>query len=206
MENKVLEISHLRKTYGKNKVAVEDLSLDVCAGDIYGFIGQNGAGKTTTLRAVTGILGFDSGEIRICGVSVKDDPVRCKAVIAKYADMFRISGDLGSLVSAYSHGMKQKLALIGALMHAPKLIVLDEPFVGLDPEAAFKLKQVFREMCDAGSAIFFSTHVLDVAEKLCNKIAIIKGGKLIASGNIDDVRGDTSLEDVFMEVLEKDAR
>lgn len=243
MEKKILEISHLRKTYGKNKVAVDDLSLDVCAGDIYGFIGQNGAGKTTTLRAVTGILGFDAGDIRICGVSVKDDPVLCKSVtayipdnpdlyefltgiqylnfmgdmygvektvrqerIAKYADMFRIAGDLGSLVSAYSHGMKQKLALIGALMHAPKLIVLDEPFVGLDPEAAFKLKQVFREMCDAGSAIFFSTHVLDVAEKLCNKIAIIKGGKLIASGNIDDVRGDTSLEDVFMEVLEKDAR
>ena len=243
MEKKILEIRHLRKVYGKNKVAVDDLSLDVCAGDIYGFIGQNGAGKTTTLRAVTGILGFDAGDILIDGISVKGDPVRCKSVtayipdnpdlyefltgiqylnfmgdmygvektvrqerIAKYADMFRISGDLGSLVSAYSHGMKQKLALIGALMHAPKLIVLDEPFVGLDPEAAFKLKQVFREMCDAGSAIFFSTHVLDVAEKLCNKIAIIKSGKLIASGNIDDVRGDTSLEDVFMEVLEKDAR
>ena len=128
------------------------------------------------------------------------------ARIEKYADMFRIAGDLGSLVSAYSHGMKQKLAIIGALLHAPKLMVLDEPFVGLDPEAAFKLKQVFREMCDAGSAIFFSTHVLDVAEKLCNKIAIIKGGKLMASGDIDAVRGDESLESVFMEVLEKDAR
>ena len=233
----------LSKSYGKGKKAVDDLSLDVYAGDIYGFIGQNGAGKTTTLRAVTGILEFDDGEIFIDGKSVKKQPVACKAVTAyipdnpdlyeyltgiqylnfigdmfnvgkaersarieKYADMFRIAGDLGSLVSAYSHGMKQKLAIIGALLHAPKLMVLDEPFVGLDPEAAFKLKQVFREMCDAGSAIFFSTHVLDVAEKLCNKIAIIKGGKLMASGDIDAVRGDESLESVFMEVLEKDAR
>ena len=122
--------------------------------------------------------------------------------IEKYAQMFRIQGDLGSLIGAYSHGMKQKLAVTGALLHEPKLMLLDEPFVGLDPEAAFKLKQVFREMCDAGSAIFFSTHVLDVAEKLCNKIAIIKGGKLIAHGDIDAVRGDESLENVFMEVLE----
>ena len=243
MENKILEIKNLSKSYGKDKKAVDDLSLDVYAGDIYGFIGQNGAGKTTTLRAVTGILDFDAGEIFIDGKSVKQQPVACKAVTAyipdnpdlyeyltgvqylnfigdmfgvdkalrrerveKYAAMFRIEGDLGSLIGAYSHGMKQKLAIIGALLHAPRLMVLDEPFVGLDPEAAFKLKQVFREMCAAGSAIFFSTHVLDVAEKLCNKIAIIKGGKLIASGDIDAVRGDESLEAVFMEVLESDAR
>ncbi len=243
MENKILEIRNLTKSYGKDKKAVDGLSLDVYAGDIYGFIGQNGAGKTTTLRAVTGILDFDAGEIYIDGKSVKQQPVACKAVTAyipdnpdlyeyltgvqylnfigdmfgvdkalrrerveKYAAMFRIEGDLGSLIGAYSHGMKQKLAIIGALLHAPKLMVLDEPFVGLDPEAAFKLKQVFREMCAAGSAIFFSTHVLDVAEKLCNKIAIIKGGKLIASGDIDAVRGDESLEAVFMEVLESDAR
>lgn len=243
MENKILEIKNLSKSYGKDKKAVDGLSLDVYAGDIYGFIGQNGAGKTTTLRAVTGILDFDAGEIYIDGKSVKQQPVACKAVTAyipdnpdlyeyltgvqylnfigdmfgvdkalrrerveKYAAMFRIEGDLGSLIGAYSHGMKQKLAIIGALLHAPKLMVLDEPFVGLDPEAAFKLKQVFREMCAEGSAIFFSTHVLDVAEKLCNKIAIIKGGKLIASGDIDAVRGDESLEAVFMEVLESDAR
>ena len=243
MENKILEIKNLSKSYGKDKKAVDGLSLDVYVGDIYGFIGQNGAGKTTTLRAVTGILDFDAGEIYIDGKSVKQQPVACKAVTAyipdnpdlyeyltgvqylnfigdmfgvdkalrrerveKYAAMFRIEGDLGSLIGAYSHGMKQKLAIIGALLHAPKLMVLDEPFVGLDPEAAFKLKQVFREMCAAGSAIFFSTHVLDVAEKLCNKIAIIKGGKLIASGDIDAVRGDESLEAVFMEVLESDAR
>lgn len=243
MKEKILEIRHLGKSYGNGKKAVDDLSLDVYAGDIYGFIGQNGAGKTTTLRSVTGILEFEEGEIFIDGKSVKKQPVACKAVTAyipdnpdlyefltgiqylnfigdmfgveksargarieKYAEMFRIAGDLGSLVSSYSHGMKQKLAIIGALLHAPKLMVLDEPFVGLDPEAAFKLKQVFREMCDAGSAIFFSTHVLDVAEKLCNKIAIIKNGKLMASGDIDAVRGDESLEAVFMEVLESDAR
>ena len=243
MKEKILEIRHLGKSYGNGKKAVDDLSLDVYAGDIYGFIGQNGAGKTTTLRSVTGILEFEEGEIFIDGKSVKKQPVACKAVTAyipdnpdlyefltgiqylnfigdmfgveksargarieKYAEMFRIAGDLGSLVSSYSHGMKQKLAIIGALLHAPKLMVLDEPFVGLDPEAAFKLKQVFREMCDAGSAIFFSTHVLDVAEKLCNKIAIIKNGKLMASGDIEAVRGDESLETVFLEVLENDAR
>ena len=238
--NEVLRISHLSKTYGKDKRAVDDLSLTVCEGDIYGFIGQNGAGKTTTLRSVAGILPFDAGEIVIGGKSVVRDPVACKQItayipdnpdlydfltgiqylnyigdvfgveralraerISKYAKMFRIDGDLGSLIGAYSHGMKQKLAVTSALLHAPKLMVLDEPFVGLDPEAAFKLKQVFREMCDAGSAIFFSTHVLDVAEKLCNKIAIIKNGKLIADGDIEQVRGDESLEAVFMEVLER---
>lgn len=236
----ILQIDHLSKTYAGGKKAVDDLSLRVCEGDIYGFIGQNGAGKTTTLRAVTGILPFDAGEITIDGMSVKEQPVSCKAKLAyipdnpdlyeyltgvqylnyigdifgvekslrrerieKYAEMFRIKDDLGSLIGSYSHGMKQKLAIIAALLHAPRLMILDEPFVGLDPEAAFKLKQVFREMCEEGSAIFFSTHVLDVAEKLCNKIAIIKGGKLIADGDIDTVRGDESLEEVFMEVLEK---
>lgn len=236
----VLEIKHFSKSYSKTKRAVDDLSLEVSAGDIFGFIGQNGAGKTTTLRAVTGVMDFTEGEIFIAGRSVKADPVACKSVTAyipdnpdlydfltgvqylnyiadifgitqadrkerieKYADMFRIRGDLGSLIGSYSHGMKQKLAVIGALLHEPKLFVLDEPFVGLDPEAAFRLKEVFKEMCSKGSAIFFSTHVLDVAEKLCNKIAIIKGGKLVACGDIETVRGDESLESVFMEVLEK---
>lgn len=235
----ILQIEHLTKVYSGGKKAVDDLSLTVCEGDIYGFIGQNGAGKTTTLRAVTGILPFDGGNITIDGLSVSENPVECKAKIAyipdnpdlyeyltgvqylnyigdiygvnqeerrsrieKYADMFRIKGDLGSLIGAYSHGMKQKLAVIAALIHTPRLMVLDEPFVGLDPEAAFKLKEVFREMCREGSAIFFSTHVLDVAEKLCNKIAIIKNGRLMADGDIEAVRGDESLEDVFMEVLE----
>lgn len=239
MQNKILEIKNFSKTYPGGKRAVDGLSLDICAGDIYGFIGQNGAGKTTTLRAVSGILQFDEGEILIDGNSVKAQPVLCKSIsayipdnpdiyefltgtqylnyiadifrvdqktrsekIVKYADMFRILDDLGKLVSSYSHGMKQKLVIISALLHSPKLLILDEPFVGLDPEAAFKLKSVFKEICGQGFAIFFSTHVLDVAEKLCNKIAIIKGGKLIACGDTDEVRGDSSLEKVFMEVLE----
>lgn len=235
----ILRIQNFSKTYGGNKKAVEDLSLEIEAGDIYGFIGQNGAGKTTTLRAVSGILDFEQGEIYIDGHNVKKEPVVCKSICAyipdnpdiydfltgtqylnyiadifrvdqrtraerilKYADMFRIRDDLGKLISSYSHGMKQKLVIISALVHSPKLLILDEPFVGLDPEAAFKLKNVFKEMCEQGSAIFFSTHVLDVAEKLCNKIAIIKGGKIIASGNIEEVRGNSSLETVFMEILE----
>lgn len=243
MEKPILEIEGLTKIYTKAKRAVDGLTLTVCAGDIYGFIGQNGAGKTTTLRAVAGILPFEEGEIRIDGHSVRSDPVACKQVTAyipdnpdlyefltgiqflnfiadmfgveknlrserieRYANLFRIADDLGSLIGTYSHGMKQKTALIGALLHEPKLILLDEPFVGLDPEAAFRLKQVFRELCDKGSAIFFSTHVLDVAEKLCNKIAIIKGGRLIASGDTQTVRGDESLEQVFLEVLADDAR
>ena len=243
MEKIILDIQGLTKTYGKTKKAVDGLTLSVCAGDIYGFIGQNGAGKTTTLRSVAGILPFDEGEIYIDGHSVKAEPVACKQITAyipdnpdlyefltgvqflnfmgdmfgveknvrtqriqQYAEMFRIAGDLGSPIGSYSHGMKQKIALIGALLHEPKLILLDEPFVGLDPEAAFKLKQVFHELCEKGSAIFFSTHVLDVAEKLCNKIAIIKGGRLIAGGDTEAVRGDESLETVFLEVLADDAR
>lgn len=235
----ILRIQNFSKTYGGNKKAVEDLSLEIEAGDIYGFIGQNGAGKTTTLRAVSGILDLEQGEIYIDGHNVKKEPVVCKSIcayipdnpdiydfltgtqylnyiadifrvdqrtraerIVKYADMFRIRDDLGKLISSYSHGMKQKLVIISALVHSPKLLILDEPFVELDPEAAFKLKNVFKEMCEQGSAIFFSTHVLDVAEKLCNKIAIIKGGKIIASGNIEEVRGNSSLETVFMEILE----
>lgn len=124
--------------------------------------------------------------------------------IRKYGDLLGITKNLGDLVSSYSHGMKQKLAIISAFIHLPKLLVLDEPFVGLDPEAAFNLKKMMHELCDNGGAIFFSTHVLDVAEKLCNKIAIIKAGKLIASGRTEDVRGNNSLEEVFLEVAAHD--
>ena len=235
----MLEIIHFSKTYKGNKKAVDDLNLTVEAGDIYGFIGHNGAGKTTTIRAVVGVMEFEEGDIRIDGVSVKEDPVACKkvtayipdnpdlydhltgiqylnfiadvftvprqerqALIQKYADLLEITPNLGDLISSYSHGMKQKLAVISALIHSPKLLVLDEPFVGLDPKAAHTLKQIMHELCQKGSAIFFSTHVLDVAEKLCNKIAIIKGGKLIACGGIDEVKGNQSLEDVFMELID----
>lgn len=232
----MLKISHLTKTYGEKK-AVDDLSLHIAPGEIYGFIGHNGAGKTTTLKASVGILSFDAGEIKIDGISIKENPIECKkriayipdnpdlyeymtgikylnfisdifgvgaeerkARIAKYADMFEITQDLANPISAYSHGMKQKLAIISAWIHNPKLIIMDEPFVGLDPKAAHLLKGMMREVCDDGGAIFFSTHVLEVAEKLCDKVAIIKSGKLIKSGTMEEVKGDSSLEDVFLEL------
>lgn len=234
----MLKIEHLTKQYGEKK-AVDDLSLHIEAGEIYGFIGHNGAGKTTTLKACTGIMDFDQGDILINGRSIKDDPIACKRDIAyipdnpdlyefmtgiqflnfiadifeisekdrderikEYADAFELTDSLGQSVSEYSHGMKQKLAIISALIHQPKLVLMDEPFVGLDPKASHLLKGMMRELCDSGSAIFFSTHVLEVAEKLCDKVAIIKQGRLIKSGTMEDVKGDTSLEDVFLELEE----
>ena len=235
----MLQIQHLTKTYG-DKTAVNDLSLHILPGEIYGFIGHNGAGKTTTLKSVAGILGFDSGDILVCGVSVRKDPIACKQRLAyipdnpdlydfmtgiqylnfiadifgvdaakrqeriqKYGDLFELTSDLASPISAYSHGMKQKLAIVSAWLHDPQLILMDEPFVGLDPKAAHTLKGMMREVCDAGGAIFFSTHVLEVAEKLCDKVAIIKGGRLIRSGTMEEVKGDDSLEDVFLELEEE---
>lgn len=232
----MLKIQHLTKVYGTKK-AVDDLSLHIQSGEIYGFIGHNGAGKTTTLKSVVGILQFDSGEIYINGKSIKEDPLGCKSDTAyipdnpdlydymsgikylnfvadifginekernerihKYSDMFEITSDLAQPISVYSHGMKQKLAIISAWIHSPKLIIMDEPFVGLDPKASHLLKEMMREVCDNGGAIFFSTHVLEVAEKLCDKVAIIKGGKLIRSGTIEEVKGDDSLEEVFLEL------
>lgn len=235
----MLTIEHLNKTYGGSVKAVDDLSLAVMPGDIYGFIGHNGAGKTTTLRAVAGILSFDSGDIRINGKDIKKDPIACKQEMAyipdnpdlyehltgiqylnfvadiygvsasdrderikKYADAFEMTPRLNDLIGSCSHGMKQKIAVISALIHDPKLLLLDEPFVGLDPKAAHTLKIFMAELCAKGSAIFFSTHVLEVAEKLCNKIAIIKNGKLIAAGEMDTVKGDTSLETLFLELTD----
>lgn len=232
----MLKIEHLTKTYS-NKKAVDDLSLHIQPGEIYGFIGHNGAGKTTTIKACCGILQFDSGEIYINGASIKENPLACKAKMAyipdnpdlydfmtgirflnfiadifevgaaerqerikKYADAFEITSDLAQPISAYSHGMKQKLAIISALIHEPELIIMDEPFVGLDPKASHLLKEIMRDICNRGGAIFFSTHVLEVAEKLCDKIAIIKNGRLIKSGAMEEVRGDTSLENVFLEL------
>jgi ABC-2 type transport system ATP-binding protein len=237
----MLKIENLTKKYGDRK-AVDNLTLNISPGEIYGFIGHNGAGKTTTLKACCGILQFDEGEIYIDGESIKKKPLECKKKIAfipdnpdlyefmsgikylnfiadifmipqkereerikKYADIFELTGDLAQPVSAYSHGMKQKLALISALIHDPKLIIMDEPFVGLDPKATYLLKELMHEHCNKGGAIFFSTHVLDVAEKLCDKVAIIKNGKLIKSGKMEEVRGDDSLEEVFLELEDKDA-
>ena len=233
----MLKIEHLTKIYGDKK-AVDDVSLHIQKGEIYGFIGHNGAGKTTTLKSCIGILNFDEGNIYVDGISVKDNPIACKKIIAyipdnpdlydymtgiqylnfiadifeidesvrderihRYADIFELTGDLGQLIGAYSHGMKQKLAIISAWIHEPKLIIMDEPFVGLDPKASHSLKEMMREVCDQGGAIFFSTHVLEVAEKLCDKVAIIKNGQLVRSGTMDEVKGDTSLEEVFLELV-----
>lgn len=232
----MLRIEHLSKVYGEKK-AVDDLSLHILPGEIYGFIGHNGAGKTTTIKACCGILQYDSGEIYVDGISLKENPLLCKSKLAyipdnpdlyefmtgiqflnfvtdifgvsgtvrqekirKYGDAFDLTKDLSQTISSYSHGMKQKLAIISALIHEPRLIIMDEPFVGLDPKASHLLKGMMREICDEGGAIFFSTHVLEVAEKLCDKVAIIKGGKLIQSGTMEEVKGDTSLEEVFLEL------
>ncbi|MBQ2178139.1 MAG: ABC transporter ATP-binding protein [Oscillospiraceae bacterium] len=232
----MLKIEHLTKTYGEKK-AVDDLSLHIRPGEIFGFIGHNGAGKSTTLKSAVGILQFDSGTITIDGKNLRDEPGACKRELAyipdnpdlydfmsgikylnfiadifsipaqerqekirKYADLFELTGDLAQPISAYSHGMKQKLAVISAWLHSPKLIIMDEPFVGLDPKASHLLKGMMREHCDNGGAIFFSTHVLEVAEKLCDKVAIIKQGRLVKVGTMDEVKGDDSLEEVFLEL------
>ena len=238
-ERIMLHIEHLTKTYGEKK-AVDDLSLHIAPGEIYGFIGHNGAGKTTTLKSVVGILQFDAGEIRVDGLSVKEQPLECKKRIAyipdnpdlydfmtgiqylnfiadifgvsaeerqkrirEYGDTFELTESFAQPISAYSHGMKQKLAIISALLHDPRLIIMDEPFVGLDPKASHILKEIMRDICDRGGAIFFSTHVLEVAEKLCDKVAIIKGGRLIRCGTMEEVKGDDSLESVFLELEEE---
>ena len=232
----MLNIEHLTRRYGE-KIAVDDLSLHIYPGEIYGFIGHNGAGKTTTLKCVVGILSFDEGVVTVNGKNIREDPVACKRDLAyipdnpdlydfmsgikylnfigdvfgipadvrqerirRYADAFELTGDLAQPISAYSHGMKQKLAVIAAWIHDPKLIIMDEPFVGLDPRAAHLLKEMMREHCDAGGAIFFSTHVLEVAEKLCDKVAIIKQGRLVKAGTMEEVKGDDSLEEVFLEL------
>lgn len=232
----MLKIEHLTKMYGEKK-AVDDLSLHIHPGEIFGFIGHNGAGKSTTLKSVAGILQFDAGTITICGKDIVKEPVACKKELAYipdnpdlydfmsgirylnfvadifgipaverqekirlYADRLELTNDLAQPISAYSHGMKQKLAVISAWIHSPKLIVMDEPFVGLDPKASYMLKEMMREHCEQGGAIFFSTHVLEVAEKLCDMVAIIKQGKLVKVGTMEEVKGDESLEEVFLEL------
>ena len=237
----MLQIEHLTKKFGE-KVAVDDLSLHIAPGEVYGFIGHNGAGKTTTLRSVVGIQQFDAGLIKIDGISLQDDPMACKRRLAyipdnpdlydfmtgikylnfvadvfgvsaadrqerihKYGDLFELTDDLAQPISTYSHGMKQKLAVLSAWLHQPRLILMDEPFVGLDPKASHILKGMMREFCDGGGAIFFSTHVLEVAEKLCDKVAIIRHGKLIRSGTMEEVKGDDSLEEVFLELEDEES-
>ena len=237
----ILSVEHFAKHYGK-KCAVDDVSLAVMPGDIYGFIGHNGAGKTTLIRAVVGVMDFDGGAITIEGCSVKSDAVACKSITAyvpdnpdiydfltgiqyltymgdifsvnaavrqqriqKYSELLSLSDCLGDLISSYSHGMKQKLVLIGAFLHQPKLLVLDEPFVGLDPQASFHLKNMMQELVAGGSAIFFSSHVLEVVEKLCNKLAIINAGRLVQSGFTADIAGSEGLEGVFLDLVDSPA-
>ena len=235
----MLKIQNLSKSYQKGTFAVEDLSINVNSGEIYGFVGPNGAGKSTTIKAIVGALGFDLGEILINGNSIKDEPIKAKKELAyipdnpdiyeyltgvqyinfvcdiygvgiernekieKYATDFQIKENLGDLISTYSHGMKQKLVLISALVHSPKLLVLDEPFVGLDPIASYRLKEIMKELCQNGSAIFFSSHVLEVVEKLCDRVGIIKKGKLVKEGKMQEIIGDKSLEKLFLEIADE---
>jgi ABC-2 type transport system ATP-binding protein len=240
----MLTINNLCKTYKGDKKAVDHLSIQVEAGDIFGFIGHNGAGKSTTIKAVVGVLDFEEGEILIQGHSIKKEPLLCKQQIAyipdspdlyehltgiqylnfiadifgipaairqekikKYSDAFELTGNLGDLISSFSHGMKQKLALISAMIHDPRLLILDEPFVGLDPQASATLKKIMHEFCDNGCAIFFSTHVLDVAQKLCNKVAMISQGKLVFAGTMEDLleeKAGGSLEEVYLDIVNKE--
>lgn len=234
----MLKIVNLTKKYG-NKIAVDNLSLEIKPGELYGFIGHNGAGKTTTLKAIAGIHDFDAGQIYINGISIKENPTEAKRQLAyipdnpdlynymtgikylefisnifgislrerqrkinKYATLLEIKDNLNQDISSYSHGMKQKLAIVGALIHNPKLIIMDEPFVGLDPKASHQLKVIMNDFCDDGGAIFFSTHVLDVAEKICDKVAVIKDGKLVKSGTMGKVKGYRTLENAYL-ALEK---
>ena len=236
----MLKIINLSKSY-KNKKAIENISIEVNKGEIFGFIGHNGAGKTTTIKSIVGIHNFEEGDILINSKSIKENPIECKKDIAYipdnpdiyesltgiqylnfiadifkvsknereekikyYSEQFEINKALGDLISSYSHGMKQKLVIISALIHSPKVLILDEPFVGLDPKASFILKEIMREFCNNGGCIFFSTHVLEVAEKICDKIGIIKGGKLMAYGKTNEVIGDKSLENIFMEMIENE--
>ena len=236
----MLKIINLSKSY-KNIKAIDNISMEVKEGEIFGFIGHNGAGKTTTIKSIVGIHDFEEGDILINSKSIKKNPLECKKEIAYipdnpdlyealtgigylnliadifkvdkkireekikyYSEKFEIDKALGDLISSYSHGMKQKLAIISALIHSPKILILDEPFVGLDPKASFTLKEIMRDFCDRGGCIFFSTHVLEVAEKICDKIAIIKDGKLISCGSIDEVKGDKSLENIFMEMIDNE--
>ncbi|MDD3712859.1 MAG: ABC transporter ATP-binding protein [Candidatus Izemoplasmatales bacterium] len=234
----MLKITNVSKSYDKVKKAINEINLEICPGDIYGFIGHNGAGKTTLLKSIAGILSFDSGEITIFDKSIVKDNLEAKKIMAyipdnpdiyemlsgiqyldfiadaygvdlekrrnlinKYAKMFEMDLVLNNPINSYSHGMKQKIVIMSALIHSPKVMLLDEPFVGLDPKASYLLKEVFHELVAQGSLIFFSTHVLEVAEKLCNKVAIIKNGKIVANGLTEEIVKDNSLENIFLELL-----
>ncbi len=235
----MISIKHVSKSYGGKK-ALDDVSFEVKRGEIFAFIGHNGAGKTTLIKSICGILDFDEGEILIDKMSIKDEPLECKKIMAyipddpelydnmkaisfinfvcdmydvptevreqnimRFAKMFNMEGELNNVIKSFSHGMRQKVALIAALSHEPKVLIMDEPFVGLDPKAIFDMKGVMREIVQGGGTIFFSTHILDMAEKLCDRVAIVKKGKIVKVGDMKEIRGDKSLEKVFLELEEK---
>ena len=234
----MIEIKNVTKKYGEKK-AVDNVSFTVNDGDIFAFIGHNGAGKTTLIKSIVGIHDFDEGDILIDGISIKDNPLECKKIMAyvpdnpetyehmkaidyinficdmyeidtetrknnikKYSKIFEMEDKLNDTIDSYSHGMKQKIVLISALAHNPKILIMDEPFVGLDPKAVYDIKEILNEMVEEKKIIFYSTHILDVAEKLCSRVAIIKNGKLIKSGSMKEIKGDKSLEKVFLELEE----
>ncbi|NLI61137.1 MAG: ABC transporter ATP-binding protein [Clostridiales bacterium] len=239
----MIDIKNLSKSYNKGQTkAVDDLTLHVKAGEIFGFLGPNGAGKTTTIKSMVGLLTPDSGSISLAGIDASKNPVEAKENIGYVPDnpdvydrltgieylnfmadvykvsiddrkermdylldMFNLADAVGDLIKSYSHGMKQKIVLTGALLHNPAIWILDEPMVGLDPKSSHLLKEFMRKHCDQGNTVFFSTHVLEVAERLCDRIGIINNGKLIAMGTMDELRhGDQadSLENIFLELTE----
>jgi ABC-2 type transport system ATP-binding protein len=241
----MLKINGLTKIYGRSDVkAVDDLSLEVESGEIFGFIGPNGAGKSTTIKCVTGITGFNAGTIEVNGFDVRKNPIEAKRSIGyvsdshvvydqltgaeyvdfmasiygvadkesyksrleNYIDVFGLKDAFNEPIKSYSHGMQQKINVIGAIIHNPPLLILDEPLTGLDPQSAYELKEMMKEHCKNGGTVFFSSHVLDVVEKICDRVGIISEGKLRSVGTIDELRenGDASLESYFLSVTKND--
>jgi len=240
----MIEIRNLSKSYAKGKIkAVDNISLTVNPGEIFGFLGPNGAGKTTTIKMIVGLLQPDSGSVKVAGVDMAADPLGAKRSIGfvpdqpqvyerltgieylnfladvyqvptgarreqieRYLKIFEIEEAIGDLVQSFSHGMKQKLVLTGALLHNPPVWIMDEPMVGLDPHSAFVLKDLMADHCRQGHTVFFSTHILEVAEKLCDRIAIINKGQIILSGTMEEIkehRGKETLENIFLELTER---
>lgn len=241
----MLNIEGVSKIYDGGVRAVNDLSLSIDDGEIFGFIGPNGAGKTTTIKMIVGLLKPDEGKVVIDGIDMWESPLEAKSLISyvpdqpvvydkltgieylnfigdiykvessirkeridRYTKLFDIDKDLKKLLEEYSHGMKQKLLLTAALLHDPKLLILDEPMVGLDPKSAYNLKELMKERCREGKSVFFSTHVLEVAENLCDKIGIIVKGNILKTGKVADLkagfREDESLEGIFLELTENE--
>jgi len=240
----LIELTGVTKIYRSGVKAVDNLSLTVQSGELFGFIGPNGAGKSTTIKMMVGLLEPTSGSIKIDGYDIRTQPLEVKKSIAYVPDnpdiyekltgieylnfiadvydvpsrlrqerlnylldAFDMTNAIGGLIEGYSHGMRQKTVLIGALLHNPSVWILDEPMVGLDPRSAFQLKKMMREHCDQGHTVFFSTHVLEVAERLCDRIGIIDRGRLVACGTLEELRHgqrNESLEELFLQLTDEE--